>query len=109
MKRVTISKHTTADTNFHFDIFWDSDADYLITYEIKEPNSIVSELTPIECKRKYNHRKIYLDYEGEVSKGRGSVEIIWKGFNYSGDLPLSENILIELEDNKIIFRDIYNS
>lgn len=79
MKRATLSLHELLDSK-HYDLFLEEE-DFLITLEIPflEKEFILSG-NPLHFVQKENHRKLYLDYEGEISNNRGKVQIIWKGF-----------------------------
>jgi hypothetical protein len=78
-ERVTISKHTLPDSSSHLDVFFENSSELLTTYEVFSPESILLVNEILECVKKQDHRKIYLDYEGEISNNRGSIKIVWKG------------------------------
>ncbi|MGL6193201.1 MAG: DNA polymerase ligase N-terminal domain-containing protein [Thermoguttaceae bacterium] len=113
-----ILKHTLLDGSYHFDFMFECGA-ALLTWSV--PAKLVEEsetskdknetLTKNEFRngavtRLPDHRKIYLEYEGEISKGRGSVERIdtgtWNGSEstqldffgkkYSGTIRLENDI-----------------
>lgn len=79
MNRATLSLHELSDSK-HYDLFLE-ETEFLLTLELPFWNKekVLSGCS-VPFQRKANHRKIYLDYEGEVSNNRGSVQIIWKGF-----------------------------
>jgi len=88
--RVTISRHTLLDKSSHLDIFFENSSDYLATYEVSTPESILRFSEILNCKKKHDHRKIYLDYEGEISNNRGSIKIVWRGF-YRNKKSIGQN------------------
>ncbi|MCB1158918.1 MAG: hypothetical protein H7A25_04055 [Leptospiraceae bacterium] len=83
-KPVTISRHTLPGGEEHLDIFiltFPEREKSLLCLEaesIREQNIFSSSL--FDTRKKEDHRGIYLEYEGELSQNRGSVQIIWKGF-----------------------------
>ncbi|MEM4271289.1 MAG: hypothetical protein QXO70_04320, partial [Candidatus Pacearchaeota archaeon] len=64
----------------HYDLFLEQE-DFLVTLEISfvEKNFLLSG-NFFEFHIKPPHRKIYLDYEGEISNNRGRVQVVWRGF-----------------------------
>lgn len=104
MKRVTISEHKISESA-HFDIFFETDFDYLLTYEILSSGNFQRDV-PLECIRKQNHRLLYLDYEGEISEERGTISIYWRGFLSDDKTPNSKKILIEVRENSLIFKEL---
>ena len=88
--RVTISRHTLQDKNSHLDIFFENSTELLTTYEVSTPEDILIFGEILICNKKPDHRKIYLDYEGEISNNRGSIEIVWKGF-YRNKKSIGQN------------------
>jgi len=76
---VTISRHTLLDSSQHFDLFFDTGRDALITYEILTPSLNLPKYEVLECVRKQDHRRIYLEYQGEISNQRGFIAIVWRG------------------------------
>lgn len=63
---VVLAHHTTP---FHYDLMIER-GDALATWSFDEPPGRHGQA----CRRIKDHRKAYLDYEGEVSGGRGRVE-----------------------------------
>lgn len=88
--RVTISRHSLQDKSSHLDVFFENSTDSLTTYEIFTPKSILLFSEILICNKKHDHRKIYLDYEGEISNNRGSIEIVWKGI-YRNKKSIGQN------------------
>lgn len=76
MPRFTISLHTQKDS-FHYD-FMLEDNDKLKTWKLNS----VDFSKPQIMEQSFDHRKIYLDYEGELTENRGSVKI-WDTGTYN--------------------------
>ncbi|MFH0974253.1 MAG: DNA polymerase ligase N-terminal domain-containing protein [Spirochaetota bacterium] len=77
--RFVIQHHAGKDE--HYDLMIEqSDADALLTWKIglADMNLLLSG-SHVNAERLADHRKEYLDYEGPVSKGRGSVRIFDRG------------------------------
>lgn len=87
--RYTISYHNT-EIGDHFDLFLENSGDSLYTYEFRTElflNFLRGE--EISASKKENHRLKYLDFEGDISDGRGFVKIVEKGEYWS---QISENL-----------------
>lgn len=78
---VVLAHHTTP---FHYDLMLEH-GDALATWSFDEPPGTDGQA----CRRIQDHRKAYLDYEGEVSGGRGRVER-WDGGTYEGTIGEEE-------------------
>ena len=90
MPRFTISRHTGAKEGDHFDLMLEH-GDALKTWRIASPAFQAKQPAhPIK-----DHRKSYLDYEGEVSGKRGKVEI-WDSGTYSPEVWSEARILVAL-------------
>ncbi|MCK6439462.1 MAG: hypothetical protein L6Q71_04600 [Planctomycetes bacterium] len=64
----------------HFDFMFEwPGSDMLRTFQLPEPPERVCVETGIACREIAPHRRDYLEYEGEVSRDRGSVAIWDKG------------------------------
>lgn len=86
--RYTVSLHESAD-GAHYDLFLES-SDRLMTWRLDVP----PEQNPGQIMRIADHRVRYLDYEGEISEGRGRVTIHSRGrFRLDG-------ARLELEDSR---------
>ncbi|HMV43092.1 MAG TPA: hypothetical protein PK079_09855 [Leptospiraceae bacterium] len=99
MNRCTISEHRL-EKEKHLDIFFETEP-HLETYEAEvDQFSLLLSQKKIFCRKKQAHRKIYLEYEGEVSANRGNIKILWKGF-YENSLSffLEEIDLFLLKEN----------
>ena len=103
--RVTISEHTLPEGTSHLDIFFESDAECLITYEVFLSSDNLYDNKILSCIRKKDHRKIYLDYEGEISNDRGFLKILLKGFYIKKDCLGNQKISIEIKDSNVILYD----
>jgi hypothetical protein len=77
--QVTISRHTLLDKSQHFDLFLDTGGDTIITYEVVTSSLDLPIYDVLECVRKQDHRRIYLEYQGEISNQRGFISIVWRG------------------------------
>lgn len=85
----------------HLDIFFETEGDYLETYETSAENfqDLLSG-KKILCSKKKPHRNSYLDYEGEISNGRGIIRILWRG-TYCKEIGIfPEVVKIFLFNNK---------
>jgi hypothetical protein len=85
MFRYVLLKHTK-DSGFHVDFLLDFDAKRLLTWQIadekffqwlNETGTAISMETT--CQRIFDHRKKYLNFEGEIDNHRGFVEQIESG------------------------------
>ena len=73
MPRFVIQQHSQKDT-VHYDLMLEF-ADVLKTWRIPQsPDSLPQTMEQI-----HDHRKLYLDYEGDISGNRGFVKIWDKG------------------------------
>lgn len=90
MPRFTISRHTGSKDGDHFDLMLEH-GDALRTWRIASPAFQAKQAAqPIK-----DHRKTYLDYEGEVSGKRGKVEI-WDSGTYAPEVWSDARILVAL-------------
>ena len=88
----SIIKHTLSDYTFHYD-FLIKKNDILQCWQFSSIANIeIGEL--IFCKKIFDHRLKYLNYQGPISNNRGKVQIIQNGFL---------EIIIQ-EDNLVRFR-----
>jgi hypothetical protein len=78
--RTVLLQHTLPDGTFHYDWMLESpsDQDGLLTFRV---DARIDEASCVrfEGVRLRPHRRAYLDYEGEVSGGRGEVRRIAAG------------------------------
>ena len=70
MPRFTISRHSGAKEGDHFDLLLEQ-GETLKTWRLEN----TAFQFPQAAKQVKDHRKLYLDYEGEISGGRGTVKI----------------------------------
>lgn len=74
---VVLAHHTTP---FHYDLMLEH-GEVLATWSFDEPPGQDVQA----CRLIQDHRKIYLEYEGEISGGRGRVER-WDAGTYDGEI-----------------------
>jgi hypothetical protein len=70
MTRFTLSHHTGSKEGEHYDFMLER-GDGLATWRLDSPTF----QTPQKARQLKDHRKNYLDYEGEITGGRGRVRI----------------------------------
>lgn len=108
MNRVTISKHIISEINSHLDIFIETNSisEYnLVTYGItieQEKNLLQGKY--VNGIKKKAHRNPYLNYEGELSNGRGSIKIIWKGFLEKESTHFPEQLILCIKNERLVFQ-----
>jgi len=102
LNRCTISLHKVDFSNEHLDLFFEVSS-VLETYETF-PDKMEDLLLQkkILCSKKMPHRKIYLDYEGEISNQRGFISILWKGIYQNDKNLFPEEIEVSLQGDKIL-------
>jgi len=83
--RMVLLRHTLPDGTGHFDWMFerdsspsDADSPSLISFRVPERIDL-PEFPRFTCVRIQDHRRAYLDFEGEVSGGRGQVQRIASG------------------------------
>ena len=86
------------DRGDHFDLMLEQESD-LATWAIDQfPNAGET----VAATRLPNHRKLYLDYDGPISDGRGTVEQVMAGTYRNNDTNSScLSVLLFLPDNSI--------
>lgn len=90
MPRFTISRHTGSKEGDHFDLMLEH-GEALKTWRIGSPAFQAKQAAQLIK----DHRKTYLDYEGEVSGKRGKVEI-WDSGTYASEVWTDARILVAL-------------
>ncbi|MBI2899331.1 MAG: hypothetical protein HYY17_04055 [Planctomycetes bacterium] len=90
MSRFTVSRHEGGPEGDHFDLMLEA-GDVLRTWRIQHLNFE----NPQAAKRIQDHRKKYLDYEGEVSGRRGRVRIHDTGA-YAADVWTDDLVQVSL-------------
>lgn len=99
--RCTVSHHLVTLGDGHLDIFFETEGDYLETYETNAESFQDLILgKKILCNKKKPHRNLYLDYEGEISNGRGILRVLWKGTYWRETSIFPEAMKIFLFNNK---------
>ena len=84
-KRFVILAHTVNGAT-HCDLMLEvAGQEKLRTYQLSRWPLAVGE--SCDCERLDDHRRVYLDYEGEISGGRGFVERVAAG-TWTGDIVL---------------------
>ncbi len=89
---VVLAHHTTP---FHYDLMLEH-GDVLATWSFDEPPGRDGQA----CRLIKDHRKVYLDYEGEVSGGRGRVER-WDAGMYEGTIE-EEEAVVKFEGERLL-------
>src|SRR6266513_2659760 len=95
MTRFTISRHVGAKEGDHSDLLLEH-GEILRTWRLEN----TAFQFPQPAKQIKDHRMIYLDYEGEVSGGRGAVKI-WDTGTYTVDRWDEKHIQIALTGRQI--------
>jgi hypothetical protein len=90
MQRFTISHHTGSKDGDHYDLMLEH-GDALKTWRIANTAFLVSQI----ARQIKDHRKSYLEFEGEVSGDRGKVKI-WDTGTYSVDEWKDDRIQVAL-------------
>lgn len=90
MPRFTISHHTGSKDGDHYDLMLEH-GDTLKTWRLGNTAFLVSQV----ARQIKDHRKTFLDYEGEVSGDRGKVKI-WDTGTYSVDEWKEDRIQVAL-------------
>ncbi len=71
-RRFVVLHHTGAPDGDHFDLMIDNGAT-LRAWRVNGQPEAATRATALDCRALADHRRAYLDYEGEVSGGRGRV------------------------------------
>jgi len=90
MHRFTISHHTGSKEGDHYDLMVEQ-GDTLKTWRLGNTAFLVAQV----ARQIKDHRKTYLDYEGEISGDRGRVKI-WDTGTYSVDEWKEDRIQVAL-------------
>lgn len=98
--RSTVSFHSSE--NSHLDIFLEM-PDFLVTYQAPETYlPLFNSGSSFLCKKGADHRKIYLDFSGTLSLGRGEVRIVWQGEYFNLEKTFFEEMFLQRKDNILI-------
>lgn len=73
-RRFVVQRHTQAEGSVHYDLMVE-DGEVLVTFQLEDPPGREGS----QGTRSFDHRPVYLTYQGEISGGRGSVEIWDRG------------------------------
>ena len=84
-RRFVVLLHALPTGESHFDLMIE-DGDALATWRVDSDPALVSTDRPVMCTRIDDHRPVYLDYEGPVSRNRGDVRRHDSGTCIVGDL-----------------------
>ena len=95
MPRFTISHHTGSAEGDHYDLMLER-TEALQTWRLRHTNFQDPQTAP----RIKDHRKTYLDYEGEVSGGRGRVAV-WDTGACAFDVDRPERIIAALSGKRV--------
>jgi hypothetical protein len=77
-RRFVLQRHSLPDGTLHFDFMVErAPGEALLTWRLAGPLPAAGE--SVSGERASDHRAVYLDYEGEISGGRGSVAICLRG------------------------------
>ena len=95
MPRFTVSRHTGSKEGDHFDLLLEH-GDALKTWRLEN----TSFQFPQAARQIKDHRKTYLDYEGEVSGGRGTVKV-WDTGTYVVDRWSDKHIRIAVAGRQL--------
>lgn len=98
-RRFVVQRHAVAANDVHYDLMIEA-GDVLVTIQLSDEPS-----PGAEGKRSFDHRRKYLDYEGEISEGRGAVVIWDRGEveDLSGD-PRSEAYVAQFSGERLAGR-----
>ncbi len=79
--RTTLLRHDLPDGSWHIDWLIERSREeaQLLTFRL-EANPLTVAAWPIKGERIPDHRRLYLDYEGPISGGRGNVRCVARGF-----------------------------
>jgi len=77
MKRYVILRHERQGQARHWDLMLD-EGEILRTYRINVPPEKMNK-SPVKAERIFDHSLKFLDYEGSVNKGKGTVAVADKG------------------------------
>ena len=102
MPRFTISHHTGSKDGDHYDLMLEQ-GEALRTWRLQN----TAFLTAQPAKEIEPHRKMYLDYEGEVSGERGRVKIFDTG-RYAADVWREDRILLALSGRLVKCRLLFS-
>lgn len=98
MKRATLSLHELPDLSSHLDLFLEYNPDIergTLTFEAQSDKlNHIQRGEKILFSEKPFHRNVYLNFEGEISKNRGNLRILWTGMYQETEKLLKKKISI---------------
>jgi hypothetical protein len=100
MSRFAVLRHDSP-RGLHWDLLLEM-GPVLRTWALPQPPEPGAEMI---CQSLPDHRLAYLDYEGPVSGGRGSVAR-WDGGTYRIDRQTEEELVVELRGEKLSGRAV---
>jgi hypothetical protein len=78
-RRYVVQRHDVKSGNAHFDFMIEKGGEKLATWRLEKPLSALPGSGVLEGERSFDHRALYLDFEGDISGGRGRVAIVERG------------------------------
>lgn len=75
MRRFVVQEHRVRAGDVHYDLMLE-DGEVLVTFQLDAPPGPHG---PARGRRSFDHRPVYLDYEGPISGDRGEVRIWDRG------------------------------
>ncbi len=98
-RRFVVQRHEVAPGDVHFDFMVEA-GEKLATWKFPGPLPESGELVG---ERSFDHRRVYLEFEGEVSGGRGRVSIVARGEleDREGD-PSSERYSFAIDSRVLV-------
>jgi hypothetical protein len=95
-RRFVVQEHTTGEGDVHYDLMIE-DGQVLVTFQLEAPPA-----PGVTGRRSFDHRARYLDYEGEISAGRGRVAIWDQGTASDREgHPRAERYRVELAGQRL--------
>lgn len=105
MPRFVVQHHVLSADDEHWDLMFES-GPVLWTWSLPVPPECCGPSAAVHARHLAAHRIIYLDYEGDLSGGRGRVEIHDRGtYQWIGDVPesgpdVADVLLFELQGDR---------
>jgi hypothetical protein len=93
-RRFSVLVHTLPGESVHFDIFFEMD-ELLFSLKTEQPPG-----DDFYASRQFDHRKKYLDYEGNLSGDRGAVKL-WDQGSMRGEVNLDGEFTVELYGRRL--------
>lgn len=100
-----VLKHVLPDESSHYDWLLAVDADGkkpLVSFRVKERPDLVAESRWVDIEARPDHRPEYLNLEGELEGGRGTVERLAKGSIFMWkEITNGWNMMVEWDDGRM--------